>query len=79
MEISILFHCVYFKAILNLKHDLLFVKMVWCMIALILLSSEAGGNVVFLKRLCNVFPTISDWKLQFWSTVSTLSYIEPET
>jgi hypothetical protein len=44
---------------LNLKHDLLcqsykFVKMVWCMIALILLSSETGGNVAFLKRSRNV-------------------------
>ena len=28
--------------------------MVWCMIALILLSSETGGNVVFLKRSRNV-------------------------
>ena len=58
-ETSILIHCVYFKAILNLKHDLLcqsykFVKMVWCMIALILLSSETGGNVAFLKRSRNV-------------------------
>ena len=57
-----------------MKHDLLcqsykFIKMVWCMIALILLSSETGGNVVLLKRSRNVFLTISEWKSQFWFTV----------